>query len=125
MAAGSVVITEEVFGTVKKIKFAWTAGTVGEAGTASGQTTKVYSGKILGLATVPGTGGDQPDDDYDITVADEDGMDVLMGGGANRDETNTEYVLSASLGAVANDKLTFAVAAAGSGLKGVAYLFIQ
>lgn len=123
MAAGTVTITEERIGTIKKIKFSWTSGDGGEDGTASGQTTEVYSGKILGLATDPGSPA--PTDNYDITVTDEDGMDVLMGGGANRDTANTEYVLSASLGAVANDKLTINIAAAGTNKKGIAYLYIR
>jgi len=122
--AGSVIITEEIYGTIKKIKFAWTSGTIDYEGIASGQTTKVYSGKILGLATDPDADA-APTPDYDITVTDDDGMDVLMGGGADRHTTNTEYVLSASLGAVANDKLTINVAAAGSAKKGIAYLYIR
>lgn len=123
MAAGSVTILEETYGTIKKIAFSWTSGSGDDEGTASGQTTKVYSGKILGLATDPGSPA--PTDDYDITVTDEDGMDVLMGGGADRDTTNTEYVLSASLGAVANDKLTINISAAGASAKGIAYLYIR
>lgn len=124
MAAGTVTITEETYGTIKKIKFAWTAGTVGEAGTASGQTTHVYSGKILGLATVPAGAPDAPTS-YGITVTDEDSMDVLMGAGAGRSATATEYVLSTSLGAVANDKLTVNISGAGTNKKGIAYLYIR
>lgn len=120
MATGTVVITEETFGTIKKIKFAWTS-TAG--GAASDTTVNTYSGKILGLATDPGS--PSPSVDYDITVTDEDGMDVLMGGGADRHTTNTEYVLSTSLGAVANDKLTINVTAAGDSKKGIAYLYIR
>ena len=123
MAAGTVTITEETYGTIKKIKFAWTSGDGAEDGTASGQTTHAYSGKILGLATDPGSPA--PTALYDITVTDEDGMDVLMGGGADRSATVTEYVLSSSLGAVANDKLTINVSAAGTNTKGVAYLYIR
>lgn len=124
MAAGSVVISEEAFGTIRKIKFAWTSGSGAEVGTASGQTTKVYSGKILGLATDPG--GTAPDDNYTVEILDEDGMDVLMGAAvANRDTANTEYILSASLGAVANDKLTLNISGAGSAKVGIAYLYIR
>ena len=123
MAAGTVVITEETYGTIKKIKFSWTSGDGAEDGTASGQTTHAYSGKILGLATDPGSPA--PTALYDITVTDEDGMDVLMGGGADRSATVTEYVLSSSLGAVANDKLTINVSAAGTNKKGIAYLYIR
>ncbi|NVM21301.1 MAG: hypothetical protein HWN68_05930 [Desulfobacterales bacterium] len=123
MAAGTVTITEETYGTIKKIKFDWTSGDGAEDGTASGQTTHAYSGKILGLATDPGSPA--PTALYDITVTDEDGMDVLMGGGVDRSATVTEYVLSSSLGAVANDKLTINVSAAGTNTKGVAYLYIR
>lgn len=121
MASGTVTITEETFGTIKKIKFAWTS-TAG--GAASDTTVNAYSGKILGLATVP-DGVAAPTDNYDVTVTDEDGMDVLMGGGADRDTADTEYVLSTSLGAVANDKLTLNISNAGNAKKGVVYLYIR
>lgn len=124
MTAGSVVITEEVYGTIKKIKFDWTSGDGAEDGTASGQTTHAYSGKILGLATVPAGAPDVPTS-YGITVTDEDSLDVLMAAGAGRSATATEYVLSISLGAVANDKLTVNISGAGTNKKGVAYLYIR
>ncbi len=124
MAAGTVTITEETYGTIKKIKFAWTSGTGGDVGTASGQTSNVYSGKILGLATNPDATA--PDDNYTVTILDEDSMDVLMGAAVgNRDTANTEYILSTSLGAVANDKLTINIASAGSAKIGIAYLYIR
>jgi len=66
MAAGTVVITEETYGTIKKIKFSWISGDGAEDGTASGQTTHPYSGKILGLATDPGSPA--PSDNYTVTV---------------------------------------------------------
>ena len=117
-----VTITEEKFSTIKKIKFAWTSAA---DGTASGQTTNVYTGEIIRLVTVPGTGGDVPTDNYDITVNDEDNTDVLMGAGANRDNVNTEQVLASSLGCVANDKLTLNVSNAGDTKKGTVYLYIR
>ncbi len=124
MAAGSVTITEEKHGTIKKIKFAWVSGDGAEDGTAIGQTTHVYSGKILGLATDPGSPA--PTDNYTITITDEDGMDILMGAATgNRDTANTEYILSTLLGAVANDKLTINVSSAGTNKVGIAYLYIR
>jgi len=124
MAAGTVVITEETYGTIKKIKFSWISGDGAEDGTASGQTTHPYSGKILGLATDPGSPA--PSDNYTVTVTDEDSMDVLMGAAVgNRDTANTEYILSTSLGAVANDKLTVNISGAGTNKKGIAYLYIR
>lgn len=122
--AGTVVIAEEIYGTIKKIKFEWTSGTDAEINLADGQTLEAYSGKILGLCTVPDAVA-APTNLYDIALEDEDGVDVLMGGGADRSNVNTEYVLSASLGAVANDKLYLHVTNAGDTKKGTVYVFIR
>ena len=124
MAAGSMVITEISHGTVKKIKAAWTAST-GDTGTVSGVTTKEYDGRIIGVITVPGTGDDAPDADYDIALNDSDGVDVALGAVANRHTSNTEYVAEASMAGVAHSPLTIAVTAAGSGNKGTAYIFVR
>ncbi len=119
--AGTVTITEEAIYSVRKIKFAWVAA----GGSADGTTTLPFTGAIERLVTVPSTAGTQPDDNYDVVVNDEDGNDVLMGAGANRDETNTEQVLASSLGVVTNDKLTLAVTNAGATNAGTVYLYIR
>ncbi|MGD9889705.1 MAG: hypothetical protein AB7R89_25720 [Dehalococcoidia bacterium] len=124
MAAGVVTITEAEDGLrVKRIKFEWTSGTDGEAGTASGETTVPYGGKVERLITDP-DGTDAPTDNYDIEILDEDGYDVLAGAGANRDTANTEQVLASSLGIVAWSTLTLNVTNAGSAKSGVVYLYI-
>lgn len=124
MADGTMTLTETVHGSVKKIRAAWTSGTAGEGGTASAQTSKVYDGKLISLITDP-DGAAAPTDNYDVTVADVDGDDVLGAGGLNRDAANTEVVGEASLGAVAGSKLTISVAAAGDAKAGVVTLFIR
>lgn len=48
------------------------------------------SGKLLALETNPGAVA--PTDNYDITLEDSDGIDVLEGVGGNRDTANTEKV---------------------------------
>ncbi len=123
MAVGTVIVTEELLGNIKKITFAWTAGTGGEAGTATQQTTYPYTGNILKIVTVPGTGLTQPADDYDITLTDEDGIDVANGQALNRDELNTEWV-AAALGAVVGDKLTFNLSGAGAGKTGTCIVYV-
>lgn len=121
----AVTITEEVFANgvmpIRKIKFAWTSDASGDA---TGTTTKSYTGELLRLITVP-DGTSAPTDDYDITITDEDGVDVLIGQGANRDTANTEQVIASSLGCVANDKLTLTVANAGNAKKGTVYLYVR
>ena len=123
MAGSAMTFTEITHETVKLIKAEWTADDA--TASVSGTTTAYFSGKILGLTTVPGTGGTQPDDNYDVAATDGNSIDVLMSGGANRDETNAEHVLSASLGAVVASQLTIAITNAGNSNTGEVYIFIR
>lgn len=124
--AGSATVTEIVHRPVKKIKFAWTSDASGNVnGGAAITTSKNLCGKIIGLATVPAAAGSAPSDNYDLTLLDADGVDVLFGGGADRDTANTEFVQSSSLGAVVESTLELRVANAGNAKSGVAYVFIQ
>jgi hypothetical protein len=122
--ASSVDITEPAAASrgIQKITFDWIAHTDGVV--TGVETTRQYTGKVERFVTDPDA-GTAPTDDYDITIVDEDGYDVLAGAGADRDATAVEQVLAASLGIVANSKLTFAAANAGSGGAGVAYLYLR
>lgn len=121
--AMSVTVTEKTLGSVKKVTFAWVSAA---DGTATGATTGVeYDGKIIGLTTIPGAAALAPDDNYDITITDADGHDVLLGAGANRDTANTESVTEASLGAVASSKLTINVSGAGDSNAGTAIVYLR
>ena len=118
----AVTATETTHTSVKKIKLAWTSDGSGDA---TGATSSAYDGKVIALVTVPAGGGSAPTDDYDITLTDSDSVDVLIGGGANRDTATTEVVAEASLGAVAGSVLTFTVANAGATKAGTAYVYIR
>lgn len=120
--AMSCTITEETQSHVKKVKFDWISAA---DGTASGTTDGVYTGEIIRLVTVPAADTSAPTDSYDVAVNDEDGNDVLMGAGADRDTLNTEQVLGSSLGCVANDQLTLSIANAGDTKAGTAILYIK
>jgi hypothetical protein len=122
---GTVTVTEERIGAVKKIKFDWLSENGGgDAGKASKTTTYAYNGEVIRLVTDPGSV--TPTDNYTVTVTDEDGNDILMGAAvANRDEANTEQVLASSLGCVANDKLTLNVSGAGNAKTGSVILYIR
>lgn len=122
--ASSVTVTEQRDGAgIARVAFAWTSHT---DGVVTGVATDgEYTGKVVALITDPAAGGSAPTDDYDITITDADGYDVLAGAGANRDTANTETVLSASLGVVFKSTLTFAAANAGSSKSGVAIVLIQ
>lgn len=119
--AASVTITENTHTSVKQVYIAWTSAA---DGTASGSTTNYYDGDLIGFATDP-DGTSAPTDNYDITLTDGNGFDVLIGGGLNRDTADTEYVAGTSLGAVSSSKLTFSVANAGDTKKGVAVVWIR
>lgn len=123
MAGEEVTITETVTGSVKKIKFAWTTGSGGESPAVA--TTYAYSGQVMQLTTVPSGGGTAPTDNYDVTLLDSDGVDVLAGGGADRDTANTETVRASSLGMVAGSPLTLNVASGGNSKQGTAYVYIR
>jgi len=125
--AESCTITEETFGTVKKIKWAWVSAADGTVGAAlvPTTTTNTYSGEVRRLVTVPGAAALAPDDNYGVKINDGDGTDVLMAGGLLRDTANTEQVNASSLGIVANDTLTLLITAAGADNAGTVYLYIR
>ena len=123
MAGSSVLFTESRTGSVKKIKAVWVSDDT--LGTASGTTEFVYDGKVELLTTVPAAAGAAPTDNYDVTLTDADGVDVLGGGGADRDTANTEQKVSANLGVVAASKLTLNIANAGNSRGGTVYVYIR
>lgn len=116
-----MAVTEQTYGSVKKVTWNWTADASGDASEA---TSESYDGEILGFATIP-DGTNAPTDNYDIVINDADSHDVLIGAGADRDTATTEYVDRASLAAVAGSKLTLVVSNAGNGGEGVAILWIR
>lgn len=123
-AAGTATIGEtRRIGSVRKVLWTWTSGTGAEGGTVTSTTTAAFDGKVICLITDPGSTA--PTDNYDITITDVDGIDVLLGAGANRDTANNEYVADASLGAVASSKLTLNITNAGDAKEGVVVLYLR
>lgn len=121
-AAQTVTITEETVGSIQKVVVAWTSDAAGDA---TGSTSGVFNGRVLAVVTDP-DGTDAPTALYDVTMTDEDSVDVLNGTGADRSATAIEQVTDeASLGVVANDALTFTVSNAGNAKKGKLYLYIR
>ena len=118
--AGTVTVSEITLGSVKKITWAWTTDSNGDADKV---TSEGYSGEIILLTTDPGATA--PTDNYDVVVLDADGEDVLLGAGANRDTLNTESVQKTSLGAVASGILNCIVSNAGNAKDGECILYIR
>ncbi len=120
----AVTITETIKDSTgdAKIVFDWTSAS---NGTASGTTSyALYNGRVRGLTTVPGADTAAPTDNYDITITDSDGDDVLLGAGANRHTSTTQHVSEGSLGNVVESALTLNVSAAGDSKAGKVILWI-
>jgi hypothetical protein len=118
---------------VKKVIVDWVSDD--SAGTASGTTAKIV-GRLVKGVTDPSAGGTAPSDDYDITITDSEGVNVLANCSAslsNRDTANTEEVYftlkdTAGTGNIAAfpvvcDTLGVAVAAAGNSKAGQLILY--
>jgi len=118
MAAQSVTIEESQIGNVCRIKWSWTSAT---GGTVTSPTVSSYYGEVLALLTDPGATA--PTDNYDITIEDPDGYDVMQGAAANRDTANTEQTVPTAK-SVAFGALTLKVTNAGDAKLGVAVLYI-
>lgn len=128
MAGSSVTITRKKLGDVVKLKFAWVsddaAGNVTSASTGNITPFEV-TGVPMRLTTVPSGGGTAPTDKYDITIVDEDGVDVLNGLGADRSATLTQHKANTDgLVLCAANNLTLTVANAGNSKAGTVYLYV-
>lgn len=112
---------------VFKVSIAWVSS-------AGGAVTENYVPSIVGVLTratfVPAGGALAPDDNYDVTLLDEDGVDLLVGLGANRDTANTEHV-APMLGAGTNvpvvvvGRIQPVVANAGASNAGTIHLYFD
>jgi hypothetical protein len=122
MAGSSVTITKKRIGDVQKVKLVWVSDDA--TGAVSGTTTFETCGQLMRLTTVPAAGGSAPTDNYDLTIKDEDGLDILNGLGADRSATVTQHKVSNDglLFTVATT-LTLAVANAGNAKGGTVYLY--
>ena len=135
MTAQVVTITEldgdvKEFNGIQKIKWVWVSDSVTGAIVASATagenptTTKKYSGECLRLVTIPAAAAAAPTDNYDVTILDEDGYDVLGGGGMDRDTANTEQKAAANLGACLYTTLSLRVANCGTSKGGTVLLYL-
>jgi hypothetical protein len=83
------VQTHYALGNIRKLAFAATFDS-GDGSFADATVTAKIEGRLLDLATNPG--GTAPDDNYDVSIEDQHGHDVLETVGANRHTTNTQKV---------------------------------
>lgn len=111
--AGTVTETHERIGAIGVVTLTVTADAADGTVPNTDLSTKI-GGKLLALETNPGATA--PTANYDITIEDEDGHDVLEGVGANRHTSNTEKVAVVYSGTAihppvaVSDTLTFKLA---------------
>jgi hypothetical protein len=87
--AGSLMVTRADVGLgIQRIDCAWTSDASGDV---SGHAFAVPTGMLLQVKTVP-DGTTAPSDNYDLTVVDGDGADLLGGSGADRDNAKAEII---------------------------------
>lgn len=129
--AGTVTATYRKSTSVRVVDVEWTSDASGDA------TGKVaLDGQLIKVVTNPSATA--PTDNYDITLVDEDSIDVAGGLLANRDTTNSEEVYlfkQVTLTGTGSDAaavpiyhgglVTFTVAAAGNAKSGVARIYLR
>lgn len=92
LAAGSDIVwttNDNVADNLRLVSGAWTSDD------ATGAVSEAYSGVANGFVclVVTDPGATAPTDDYDITITDSDGVDIMGGTLANRDATATEQAV--------------------------------
>lgn len=127
--AGSLIATQQTHRTIRRCSLAWTSSA---AGAVQEILSPLLSGELLRVVFVPGAGGVQPTDLYDVTLLDEDGVDVLAGLGANRSNvTKQQLVPLTGDGTTTNQRvvldgtLDLRVAAAGNAKQGTLTLYYR
>lgn len=113
-STGTVTVTQDTQGPIKTAAFGWVSNATGEA---SVDLSWEINGELLQAASIPSSAS-APSDNYDVTLTDAYGVDVLHGNGANRDASSIETIASASLGVVANSTISISVTNAGSAKAG-------
>lgn len=118
----ALVFSDSNTQTIRKYTIAWTSDASGDA-TAN---TIALSGSIARINFVPNTGATQPTDLYDVTIKDSDGIDILLGAGADLSNANATTVIPLISGnkLVVNDKLAVTISNAGNAKTGAITLYL-
>lgn len=120
--AGGTINSEVIHRTVKLIKFTFVGNVTS---TETGRTTSYYDGKLLHVITSPNT-AKVPTANWDLTIKDSNGIDLLAGAGLNRSSGTTQHKLSSTMGAIAGSRLRFIVANTGGTTGGGSvYVYIR
>jgi len=116
---------------INRIEVTWTSDAAG----AASQLIEHVEGVIVRVQFVPGTGGNQPTNAYDITLLDVGGEDVLAGQGANLSNAAPssvcpgipmkDAVTTSNVPVSVSSSLTLTVANAGNTKSGTVYIYMR
>lgn len=109
---------------VALISYAFTTNGDGDAS----EESATVNGRVNRIVTNPASGDDKPTANWDLTILDEDGVDILGGSGADRDAGGTavsEQAAPSVAGLGVQSTLTFTVAHGGATKKGVVNLYLE
>lgn len=124
MADQVVTITQDAVNyPLQKIQWDWLSAT---GGAVSSAASGWYCGKIVKVSLASDAGDTAPTNLYDVTIEDQDGLDVLSGGGADVTAAATVYINDPTKVLwVRSNVLTLKVATAGDANGGVVTMLIQ
>lgn len=123
-AVGTVTTAYSAIGTkYTKITITWTSSA---GGAVSGNAFTLPAGDLVQIQFVPNGGGTQPTDLYDVTLVDNDNVDVLNGLGANlSNSTGTILQWNPEMVSDSSRTLDLVVANAGNAKSGTVYLWVR
>lgn len=121
--AGTITVTDEVIGTVKKVTFDWLSHTDGTASiTSSGA---YYTGEVLKVMMVPDPVTTTPSDNYTVTLTDSNSYDILCGQGLACCPAAANLLITGGLLPVTNSKISLTIAGGGSEKGGLVLVWIR
>lgn len=118
-AVATVAASTDSSGTLKLI-YEWSAD---DDGVVQLTTGFPVDGRLVAVQWVP-DGDEPPTAGYGAQLLDSSGHDVLLGQGAARSASASEYALKGVLGAVANSALTLSITGAGDGGAGTLTVWV-
>ena len=125
--AGTVTLSEITHLPVKKLSMTWLADGSGDVSVTP--SVKSYTGIIERAIFIPDAGGTQPLDNYDVTLLDSDGIDVLIANGTGTNLNNALTIqkdnVSDGLGAIVATTLSLVVENAGADNGGKVIVYIR
>ena len=90
--AGSITTSVSKDGSLVKYKMDWLSDASGDVDV---DAIAMVQGEIQSVHYFPDAGGTQPSDNYDLTMADSYGVDILTGTGSNLSQTTDTWAVPA------------------------------